>query len=125
MMTLAYDKIYLDDVMITLGEFFGYATSKENLEDLGNKFLSSKVAYEFDKGNPRYLNLPSHILYQEVTNQALNINHSNSFDKTPFYWVGYSLAYFHWYSGLSFEEILSKLSLGKIYEINYKNTHSI
>ena len=117
MMTLAYDKVYLDDVMITLGEFFGYATNKENLEDLGNKFLSSKVAHEFDKGNPRYLNLPSHILFKEVTNQTLENNYLNNFDKTPFYWVGYVLAYFHWHSGLSFEEILSKLSLGKIYEM--------
>ena len=55
----AYSEIYLDDAMNTLAEVFSYVPDARQADVLFQRFVMSGIAYQFGKGNPRYLNMPS------------------------------------------------------------------
>lgn len=110
----AYNEIYLDNAMQTLSETFSYVTDEKQADILFNCFITSGIANQFSKGNPKYLNMPSHALFNEITNGKIKLVTSNTSDRSPEYWCGYVLAYYQWYTGLSFEEIGAYLSPSKI-----------
>ena len=80
-------------------------------------FIIRGIAQQFGKGNPRYLLLPSHILFKEVAEPYLKPIIPNPYSRSATYWCGYVLAYYQWYTGLSYEEIRYKLPPSKIIQM--------
>lgn len=118
----AYDESYLDDAMQNLGDMVDYAVC-----DLGYDpdtffrwFISSGIATQFEKGNPKYLGGMSGYELTEAVLKATNINYtrkepSYSILKEKEYWSGWILAYYQWETAYSFEYIVNHgLSLSKI-----------
>ena len=116
-MTHAYNEIYLDDAMITLAELFSYVDNPKDADFLFEAFIIKGIAQQFGNGNPRYLLLPSHVLFKEVAEPYLKPIIPNPYSRSATYWCGYVLAYYQWYTGLSFEEIRYKLPPSKIIQM--------
>ena len=110
----AYNEIYLDDAMNTLAEVFSYVQDERQADILFERFIMSGIAYQFGKGNPRYLNMPSQALFYEIVGDSMPLIYPKGFGRSPQYWCGYVLAYYQWYTGLGFERIGSYLPPSKI-----------
>jgi len=101
----AYSEIYLDDAMNTLAEVFSYVQDEIQADILFRRFVMSGIAYQFGKGNPRYLNMPSQVLFNEIVGDSMPLIYPKGRGRSPQYWCGYVLAYYQWYTGLGFERI--------------------
>ena len=101
----AYNEMYLDDAMNTLAEVFSYVQDARQADMLFERFVISGIAYQFGKGNPRYLNMPSQVLFYEIIGNSIPLIYPKGIGRSPQYWCGYVLAYYQWYTGLSFERI--------------------
>ena len=114
MMIHAYNEIYLDSAMQTLAETFSFVSNSKDAELLFERFVMSGIAYQFGRGNPKYINMPSPVLFDEISNGHITKCKPNTFERTPEYWCGFVLAYYQWYTGVSFEVIGNKISPTKI-----------
>lgn len=101
----AYNEIYLDDAMQTLAETFSYVPNAKQADMLFQDFIMSGIAYQFGRGNPRYINMPPQALFREIVNRNMPIVQPYAYGRSPEYWCGFVLAYYQWYTGLSFEQI--------------------
>ena len=113
-MTPAYEEMYLNDAMCAMGEMLDYA-----VHDCGcsgdlffTQFLSSGVAEQFERGNPKFVGGMSGVelaleVFRRTTGQIPGADASASEEKSPEYWAGWSLAYYQWKTGMSFREIIS------------------
>ena len=114
MMTHAYHEMYLDDAMQTLAEVFSYVDNENDANILFNYFVMSGIAHQFGSGNPKYLNMPSHALFYEICGNTMELIKPEVDSRSKEYWCGYVLAYYQWYTGLSFMEIGKFLPPSKI-----------
>lgn len=114
MMIRAYNEIYLDDAMQTLAEMFSYVPNAKQADVLFQHFVMSGVAYQFGRGNPRYINMPPQALFEEVAGRKMPLIQPYSHGRSPEYWCGFVLAYYQWYTGLGFEEIGRRLPPSRI-----------
>ncbi len=114
MMIHAYNEIYLDDAMQTLAEMFSYVGNEEDADALFHDFIMSGVAYQFGRGNPYYINMPPQVLLDKVAGKKLTFIKPYAYSRSKEYWCGHVLAYYQWYTGLSFEQIGKKLLPSKI-----------
>lgn len=114
----AYDELYIDLAQRNLGDAFDFAlvTLGIDIDSFNNAFSVSRVSKQFSEGNPKYVAgmngcelarciLDESGLKYEDTEDAMYP------DKSPEYWVGWTLAYYQWESRKSFGEILSNVSL--------------
>lgn len=120
-MTHGYNKTYLYDAQNNLGDFFDYGINDCGYpgNELFSLFISSKIANEFGKGNPKYIAGMSGIeLLQEVIlrtyRKPLQCTPTLRIDKTPEFWAGWALAYYQWKSGHSFTLLQKILSFSDI-----------
>lgn len=117
MMTHAYDEIYLDDAMETLGGAVEYATlfCKVDGQDFLDLFVASGIADEFGRGNVKFISgmsgieLARHIL-ETCGKKASDLTEMPYIDYPPEYWVGWILAYYQWYTGKPFAAICKRIS---------------
>ena len=119
MMIRAYNEIYLNDAMNTLAEVFSYVIDAKNADALFHRFVMSGIAYQFGKGNPRYLNMPSQALFYEIVGNSMPLGRPTGMGRSPQYWCGFVLAYYQWYTGMGFEKIGRRLPPSKIMEMYY------
>ena len=119
MMTRAYNEMYLNDSMQTLAEVFSLVKGKEEIDLLFQNFIMSGIAYQFGRGNPRYINMPSEALFYEITKYNMPRRNVNLFNRSREYWCGFVLAYYQWYTGMSFEQIGKRLPPSKILDMYY------
>ena len=121
-MTPAYGEMYLNDAMYAMGEMLDYA-----VHDCGcdgdvffTQFLSSGVAEQFERGNPKFVGGMSGVelaleVFRRTTGQIPNVDASASEEKSPEYWAGWSLAYYQWKVGIPFREIVAHgLTVSKV-----------
>ena len=113
-MIRAYNEIYLDDAMQTLAEMFSYVPNARQADVLFQHFVMSGVAYQFGRGNPRYINMPPQALFEEVVGKKMPMIQPYSYGRSPEYWCGFVLAYYQWYTGLGFEQIGRRLPPSRI-----------
>ena len=114
MMIRAYNEIYLNDAIQTLAEMFSYVPNARQADVLFQHFVMSGVAYQFGRGNPRYINMPPQALFEEVAGKKMPMIQPYSYGRSPEYWCGFVLAYYQWYTGLSFEQIGRRLPPSRI-----------
>ena len=117
MMTHAYDEIYLDDAMETLGGAVEYATLFCNIDgqEFLNLFIVSGISEEFGKGNVKYISGMSGIelarcVLERCGKKSSDISELPYIDYPPEYWIGWILAYYQWHTGKTFENICKKIS---------------
>ncbi len=115
----AYNELYLDNAMQTLAETFSFVKNEKEADVLFEHFLMSGIAIQFSKGNPKYINMPSHALFNEIVDGKMKLIMPNSNDRSKEYWCGYVLAFYQWYTGLSFEQIGIYLPPSKIISMYY------
>lgn len=110
-MTRAYDKCYLEDTMSSLGAMLDFAvgTCGEDLKLFWERFLSSGIAQQFSRRNPKYLcglsGIELALRVAEKTGAPLPVKNLSIDIGSPAYWTGWSLAYLQWYLNLSFMEL--------------------
>lgn len=112
----AYSDMYLSNVLHNLSAFFDIAVNAMGIDadDIGTRFLDSKVASGIEQGNPNYLSgksateMLSEVLEQDVPYNQIPL------DRSPEYWAGWVLAYTQWYLNKSFKEILGVMPFSKL-----------
>lgn len=116
-MIRAYDEIYLDDAMETLGNAVEYATlfCKVEGQEFLDLFLISGIAEEFGRGNVKYISGMSgielaRVVLEKCGKKVPDITELPYIDYPPEYWIGWILAYYQWYTGKSFSTICKKIS---------------
>jgi len=104
----AYSELYIDDFQSTFGEMMDYATtaSQLGLREFYDRFLSSGVARQIERGNPYYIaglsgkEIAVRVL--EKTGDVQPVPDGYMTYPGPIYWSGWALSYLQWYSGYSF-----------------------
>lgn len=117
----AYDELYLSSAQSILGHAVDFAVMSLELEPntFGAALSVSPTAKLFSEGNPRYIaGVNGCELARAVLDDARirypNVEDSMYLDKSPEYWTGWALAYFQWYSAMSFMDILRVVSLEEL-----------
>lgn len=120
-MTRAYDEVYLDDAMDTLGGALEYAVLFCGMD--GDEFLdlfaAGGIADEFGRGNVKFISGLSGIelargVLERCGKTAPEIKDLPYIDYPPEYWVGWILAYYQWYTGKRFDSIIRKIPYSSI-----------
>lgn len=119
MMIHAYSELYVNDAMCTLAEVFSYVQDERQADILFRDFVMSGIAHQFGRGNPRYINMPSQALFYEIVGTRMPLICPIGMGRSPQYWCGFVLAYYQWYTGLSFEQIGRKLPPSQIMRMYY------
>lgn len=109
MLIKAYSKGYLEDVSDKLGAMLEYAVGNGfSPKVFWEMFVSSKVASEIERGNPKYLAGCSPFEYANIVVER-SFGKTISPDKITIddssYWAGYSLANLQYETGFSFYEL--------------------
>lgn len=112
-MTRAYDEVYLEDAMNTLGSMYDYAVYEANfsLKEIHTMFLQSGIAEQFGKGNPKYIaGMSGAELARSVIGKIYGYDYllpiaMAPLDRSEEYWTGWILCYYQWYTGKTFARI--------------------
>jgi DNA-binding XRE family transcriptional regulator len=127
----AYNEIYLDDAMRNLANAFDYAVNSCNMDiDLfGEFFIASEFDKEFGKGNPRLVSGMSGVelvrsIYYKIYKEDILPDPIYNFDRTKEYWLGFTLAYYQWYSGRRFKDIIEIVPLSNMLQM-YPEYHEM
>ena len=117
----AYDESYLAEARNILGHAVDFAVMTLGLppDVFGNAFSVSDASKQFANGNPAYVaGINGCELARKVLSETkLPFRDTEDImylDKSPEYWAGWALAYYQWYSGRSFMEILTAVPLEAI-----------
>ena len=123
METHAYDELYLWDAQNIMGHAFDFAlvTLGLDIDDFSDKLIHSRSAGQFEVGNPAFvagINGCEFVkkIYEEYD---IEIEHPDEMylNKSPEYWAGWALAFYQWFTALSFKDILAKVSIEKILDM--------
>lgn len=113
MMMSAYNELYLDDAMSNLGDMVEYAVCDMGYapDQFFEWFISSGIADKFEKGNPKYVAGMSGFELAEAVLTTTNIKYEKIEPthiefKGREYWGGWILAYYQWFTGKRFEDIV-------------------
>ena len=118
-MIYAYDKTYLECAQASMGIMLDTAVNELhiNLEEFYNKFLNSTLSILFSEGDPTVLAGKSglELMFNVLEKPAENIE--MPFNKSSEYWTGWALAYYQWYSGLSFQMLNKEVTIASIHDM--------
>lgn len=117
----AYDKLYLEKARTSLGRMLDFATHELNcdLASFFDLFTTSEVAERFARGDCTILAGKSGI---ELTYMVLDETQIEYKRQTPRfvvgrsreYWTGWALAYYQWFSGMRFADIIRAVPIEDI-----------
>ena len=104
----AYNQGYLDGAMTALATLLDYAVNfqHEHIDYFFKKFINMGFALQFERGNPDVIAGRSGVeLYSIITGKYSNLPQYYVIDRSAEFWLGWSLAYYQWYSCRTFQEI--------------------
>lgn len=114
----AYDKNYLSKAQKNLASMFDYVVYDldEDLSLFFQKFLQSKICSQFERGESTVIVGKSgvELALEVMKDESLASKYRPAADRTPEYWCGWALAYFQWYTNLSFKEINNYIPISEI-----------
>ena len=120
----AYNEAYLVTAQNILGHAVDFAVLSLNLDPdmFGYAFAVSSLSKQFGDGNPRYVaGMNGCELVREVLSETntpfVDTEDAMFLDKSPEYWSGWALAFYQWYSGRSFMDILTTVPLSHIIQM--------
>ena len=124
MMMNAYDKIYLESARKSLARMCDYAVYdlKYDLEEFFDMFITSSYAKRFEYGEATVVAGHSGVelaydILDENGKFSLHIEPQYTVNRSKEYWFGWALAYYQWYTGLSFAEIIKYVPVKKILKL--------
>ena len=127
----AYSESYLGNAMTNLGDMFDFAVNNcgKSGEDVWQVFANSKLASEFERGNPKIVSgLSGYELFFLLFNTSeIGIPAQDAgelLSKSPEYWCGWILAYYQWAYNTSFKTIQAKLTFEKLLSL-YPVLHEV
>lgn len=115
-MIRAYPENYLSRAQALLGDAFDYAVNVLEMDGSAfvMLFVGSSVSRRMELGEPSYLQGKSGIdvvvdVIKETTGKTPAITLQDRVERSAEYWVGWAVAYYHWYSDRKYREIFSAL----------------
>lgn len=122
----AYQEIYLSKAQAVLGDAFDYAVNTCDIpgSDFVKLFLTSSVSKRMENGEPAYLSGKSGIeivreIVAETKGQELQIEAQDRFERSKEYWIGWTVAYYQWYSGRKYRDIFKVISFEDLQKMYY------
>ena len=113
MMMHAYSPLYLSKASRTVGNMLHDAVGGFGMDgaDFLERFIQSRIAEQFENGNPKYLAGKSGLeLCMEVQERSggarICADRIENYERSVPYWVGWMLVHYQWYSGRTFQCIL-------------------
>ena len=113
----AYQETLTSKAQSKLGDVFDYAINVCNIpgEDFVKMFVVSDVCKKIEnRDSSTILDKSGLDLLQDIFLQAtgnnLTIQDVNLFSRSQQYWIGYSIAYYQWYSNRSFSQIFEVIT---------------
>ena len=117
----AYDEIYLERARMVMAHMLDYAVHVlgYGVEEFFKEFLVSDICPKFERGQASVIAGKSGTeLALEIIDGELMCEEQweeNAFmHRSPEYWLGWSLAYYQWYSNMHFSEIVAYISVTEI-----------
>lgn len=125
----AYQEIFINKAQALLGDAFDYAINACKIpgEDFIKMFVVSDASKKIENGEPATILGKSGIdllqdIYLQVTGNNLIVQDTNRFSRSKQYWIGYSIAYYQWYSNRKFSQIFEVMSYFEL-EHMYSTLH--
>ena len=122
-MIRAYSEDYLSNAMDGMGAMLDFAVNScgEDMQLFYSRFLSSGIARQIERGNPRYLcglsGIEIALAVAARTGSPLNVTDTIIDIGSPEYWVGWTLAYLQWYFCMDFKSLhTAGVSVGSLME---------
>ena len=114
----AYDKNYLSKAQNNLASMLDFAVYdlKEDLMSFYQEFLQSTVCKQFERGESTVIVGKSgvELALDVIGNESLASKYRPVANRTPEYWCGWALAYFQWYTNLTFKEINNLIPVSEV-----------
>ncbi len=117
MTTPAYQEIYLENAMSSMGEAFDYVVNDCGISgsDFVKLLIGSTICSKIENGEPAYLSGKSGIeiareCVLSTTGKVLKAEPTVRYDRSPEYWSGWAVAYYQWYSSRKYSEIFKAIS---------------
>lgn len=108
-MIRAYDKNYLAKAQNNMASMLDFAVYdlNEDLTSFYKKFLQSRVSRQFERGESAVIAGKSgvELALEVLGNEKLASKYRPAANRSPEFWCGWALAYFQWFTNLSFLEI--------------------
>ena len=111
----AYD--YLYHAQNNFGDMVDFAvnTCDFSINEYFEMFLASNVCKQFEEGNPKYIAGKTgcelvRLVVSEVKDQEIEYEDVMYLDKTPEYWLGWSLAHYAWEKNCKYSYIFRAVS---------------
>ena len=122
----SYQKMYLSKAQAVLGETFDYAinTCKIPGESFIKQFVVSSVSKRMENGEPAYLVGKSGIeiaadIVAETTGKELTEKPTDRFERSIEYWIGWTIAYYQWWSGRKYSTIFRVFAFDELQKMYY------
>ena len=113
----AYDRDYLYHAQNNLGHMVDFAvnTCDFDINDFFYMFLASNVCRQFEDGNPAYIVGKTgcelaRLVISEIKEQEIEEKDIMYIDRSPEYWLGWSLAHYVWEKNCRFNYIFRAVS---------------
>lgn len=117
----AYDKDYLYHSQKNFGHMLDFAvnTCEFDIDEFFQMFLASNVCTQYEKGNPAYIAGKTgcelvRLVVSEIRNQEIENADAMYLDKSPEYWLGWSLSYYVWLRNYKFSRVLNAVPVGEM-----------
>lgn len=114
----AYDKNYLSKAQNNLASMLDFAVYDldEDLSLFYQKFLHSKICPKFERGESTVIVGKSgvELALDVMKDESLASKYQPAANRSSEYWCGWALAYFQWYTNLSFKEINNYIPISEI-----------
>lgn len=128
-MIRGYSEHYLDDAMRNLGEAVDYAVNDCGMtsDEFMSMFIAGGLSEQFGSGTPRYVSGMSgtELVWEVIagSGQRRELPEARvEYECSPEYWSGWILAYYQWYTGRSFKNIMQSISMEEILRL-YPTLH--
>ena len=121
-MNYAYDELYLPLAQRVMGDMYDYAVNTLNIviQEFHKMFTVSGMAHQFEIGNPTYIagkngcEVAKEVI-SECTDMKIEAKDAMYVDKTPEYWIGWSLSYYQWITCKTYREIEEHVPIETMY----------
>lgn len=117
-MIRAYDKNYLAKAQNNMASMLDFAVYdlNEDLTSFYQKFLQSRVSRQFERGESAVIAGKSgvELALEVLGNEKLASKYRPVANRTPEFWCGWALAYFQWFTNLSFLEINTFIPVAEV-----------
>ena len=115
----AYNEIYLERARSVMAHMFEFAVYELgcSITSFFERFLTSSICAKFERGDASVIAGKSGV---ELACQVLDYFEEDIEEKSvimhrsPEFWLGWSLAYYQWYSACRFSEIVQSISIEEL-----------